>query len=271
MKFNSIILIVLLALFAGGCSEYSKILKEKDTNKKYDAAVQYYKDGECHKALPLLEELIGLTRGTQRAEDVYYYYSQCHYCIKDYYLGNYYFKNFTKTFSYSDKAESCLFMAALCSYNLSPEYSLDQADTHSSIEQFQLFLDTYPNSALRDSANHMIEKLNYKLEKKDYENAKIFYQTLKYKAAVFAMKKFMEDYPESRYREEMMYLIVSCHYEYAKGSIDEKKLERYRAATESYLTFATAFPNSPMLREAEFYYLKALQEIDKLKLSQKAE
>lgn len=260
--FSTILFILLL--FVASCSEYNKVLKSTDIDYKYSMAVQYYDNKEYYKSLPILEELIGLTRGTQRAENVYYYYAKSHYGVKDYYLGNYYLKSFTKTFANSPKAEECLFLAAQCSYELSPTYSLDQTDTRNAIDEFQLFLDQYPNSNLRDSANHQVERLNKKLEIKAYENAKIYAKTLKYKAASASLKEFLKEYPQSEYREEILYLIVLSNYEYAEGSIDEKKLERMRAARESYLTFATAFPQSKWLKEAEGYYRKSEKQIERL-------
>jgi|JI9StandDraft_2_1071091.scaffolds.fasta_scaffold71668_1 outer membrane protein assembly factor BamD len=246
------------------CSEFNKVVKSTDIEYKYSMAVKYYDNKEYFKALPILEELIGLTRGTQRAEDVYYYYAKSHYGVKDYYLGNYYLKSFTKTFSNSARSEECLFLAAQCSYQLSPSYSLDQTDTNNAIDEFQLFLDAYPNSNLRDSANHQVERLLMKLERKAYENAKIYAKTQRFKAASSALKDFLKDYPVSQYREEILYLIVMSNYLYAEGSVEEKKLERMRTTSESYLTFATAFPQSKWLREAEGYYRKSERQIERL-------
>lgn len=262
-KFSYLFLIVSCLIFVG-CSEYNRVLKSTDIDYKFNKAVEYYNNKECHKSLPILEELIGLTRGSSRAEDVYYYYAQSHYCVKDYYLANYYFKSFAKTFTNSPKAEVCQFNAARCSYELSPTYSLDQIDTRNSIDEFQLFLDKYPNSHLRDSANKMIGQLNAKLEKKAFENAKIFEKTGKYKAASQSLKQLLKDYPASVYKEEILYLIVKSDYLFAEGSIESKKLDRFRSTIESYITFANSFPESKKLKEVEAYYKKSQKEVEKL-------
>ncbi len=254
----------LLSLLFPACSEYNKVVKSTDIEYKYAKSLEYYNNKEYHKSLPILEELIGLTRGTQRAEDVYYYYAKSQYGVKDYYLANYYLKTFTKTFSISTRCEECLFLAAECSYNLSPTFTLDQTDTQNSIDEYQLFLDKYPNSNLRDSANVRVSRLNNKLEQKAYENARIYSKTLKYKAASASLKDFIKKYPESRYKEEAMYLIVMNSYQYAIGSIDEKKLERLRLTSENYLTFASAFPKSKWLNDAESYYKKSQKQIEGL-------
>lgn len=262
-----IVMLAVGALLWSGCSEYNKALKSNDWKVKYDAAVKYYNAGDCYKALPLLEECIGLTRGTQVAEDVYYYYAKTHYCVKDYYLASYYLKNFAKTFSKSSRAEECFFLSAYCTYQISPQYSLDQSDTKKGIDELQLFLDTYPTSSLRDSANHMIATLNAKLEIKAFENARQYFTTERYKAAVNALGEFIKNYPSSKYKEEAYHLIVESYFRYAEGSIEEKKLERYRLVTESYITFATAFPDSKKLKDSEVFYEKSRKQIEKLTAS----
>lgn len=266
-KFIFFFFTLALSLLFTQCSEYNKALKSQDVRVKYDAAVKYYNNGDCFKALPLLEECIGLSRGSQLAEDVYYYYAKTHFCVNDYYLGSYYLKNFAKTFSKSSRAEECFFLSAYCTYQLSPQYSLDQSDTKKAIDELQLFLDTYPASALRDSANNMIGKLNNKLEIKEFENAKQYYTTERYKAAVNALNDFIKHYPSSIYKEQAYHLIVESYFRYAEGSIEQKKLERYRLVTESYITFATVFPESKLLRDAEVYYERSRKQIEKLTAS----
>jgi len=252
-------------LLLSGCSEYSRVLKSEDKNYKYEKAVEYYKEGECFKALPILEELIGLERGTQKAEEVYYYYAQTHYCIGDFYLANYYFKNFTRTYPNSNYSEECLFLAAMCSYRNSPIYSLEQGETRSAIDDFQLFMDRYPQSTLRDSCNSMITQLRGKLERKSFEQAKLYYTTLRFKSAVMALQESLREFPDSRFREESMFLIVKSQYLLAQNSIEEKKLERYEETTKFYLTFAATFPQSTWIREAEGYFADSIKQIEKIK------
>jgi outer membrane protein assembly factor BamD len=267
MDYKKILYVWALAVtvfIPSGCSDFNKVLKSTDIDFKYKRSVEYYEDGDCIRALALLEELIGLTRGTQRSEDVYYYYSKSQYCIKDYYLANYYFKSFSKTFSNSPRSQECLFLAAVCSYELSPEYSLDQMDTRNAKDEFQLFLDKYPTSPLRDSANHMMERLDKKLEIKSFEIAKLYHQTERYKAAVSALNQVLKDFPGTRFKEEILFLIVESNFKFAEASIESKKLERYRTTMESYITFVSAFPGSNFLDRAESYYKRSTKQVEKL-------
>ena len=54
-------------------SEYQKVLKGNDIQKKYDYAVKSYNNGDYFKALELFEELVNVYRGSEQAEKIYFY------------------------------------------------------------------------------------------------------------------------------------------------------------------------------------------------------
>jgi len=88
MKLILLLFIASSAIFVG-CSEHSKIVKSTDYDLKYKKAIEYYEAGDCYKALPLFEELMTYFRMTERGEDVYYYYANTQFCLKEYYLAAY--------------------------------------------------------------------------------------------------------------------------------------------------------------------------------------
>lgn len=262
LKF-SIAILMLLGLVA--CSEYNKIAKDPDPIKRYDAAVQYYEDGKCYKAIGLLEDLLPVVRGTSRSENVYYYYAKAHYCEKDYILSGFYFKQFVKTFPQSQYSEECAFLAAMCSYYESPTSSLDQTETNDALNEMQVFLDAYPNTTKRDSINKMMDKLNKKLEIKEYENAQLYQKTLNYKSAAIAYQNFLKKYPATDKREEVMFAIIESNYLLAINSIERKKEERLKDTIKSYDNFASIFPESSYKKDAERYVDLVKKELEVLK------
>ena len=100
------VLFVGALLLAGtGCSEYNKIMKRADLDYKYERALGFLDSNKCYGALPLLEEVVSLTRGTERSVDAQYNFAKAHRCVGDYYLARYYFKMFAKTFPNDPRAE----------------------------------------------------------------------------------------------------------------------------------------------------------------------
>jgi outer membrane protein assembly factor BamD len=244
------------------CSDYNRLLKSSDYNKKYDAAIKYYDNKEYTKALALLEELVSVYRGTVRAEKIMYYYAYSIYATGDYLLAGYHFNNFVKTFPTSEKAEECAFMYAYCYYLQSPRYSLDQTDTKNAIKELQFFINKYPDSKRKDECNELITKLRGKLEQKYYEISKQYYFLEDYKAAITSFENVLKDYPDTKYREELMYMIVKASYIYATKSTDSKKTERFKSVIDAYNKFISYYPEkSKYSKEVEGYYLSAKNQL----------
>ena len=65
-------------LFAS-CSEYPKILKNKDMKQKLEWAEKLYKKGDYVRAQPLYEQLAINYRLTSLSEDLQYYNAYCFY------------------------------------------------------------------------------------------------------------------------------------------------------------------------------------------------
>lgn len=254
-----------VVFFFTSCSEYNKILKGNDYAKKYETAIAYLDKGDCYRALPLFEELMTYYSRTEKAEDIYYYYAKTHYCLQDYYMAGYYFKKFTKNFPYSPKKEECAFMAAVSYIQNSPEYNLDPSSTYDAIDELQLFMDRYPESKKVDTCNQLIKDLRGKLERKSYEQGKLYYKMQRYNSAVISFGSTLQKFPDTKYREELMFLIVKANYLFANNSIQSKKSERFQQTIKSYRTFADRFPESSYLKGAETYYLSSVKALEKVK------
>lgn len=221
--------------------------------------MQYYQKENYVKATALFEELIPVYKGSDKAEEIYYYFSYCNYYQGDYSLAQYHFKNYVRNFPAGKHAEECLFMNAYCYYLTSPIYKLDQTDTKNAMAELQNFIDQYPESSRIDSCNKINDLLRGKLEHKEYDIIKQYfnlgdYQADNYKAAITASGNFMKDFPESRFIDEMLYISIDSYYRLAVISLETKKLERLNLAMESYLKLLDLYPKSSYLGKAENIY-----------------
>lgn len=256
--------VLVLAGVGSSCSDYNKVLKSTDINYKYQRALGFLDSNKCFGALPILEEVVGLTRGTEMAKDVQYHYAAAHRCAGDYYLARYYFKTFAKTFPNDSRAEEAQFEAAICSYKLSPKPALDQSETRLSIDELQLFMDRYPSSALRDSSQRMIDELRRKLEVKSFNSAALYHKTEQYKSAVLALKNAIKEFPDTPFREKIQWLILDSYYQYAERSTERRKLERYNDTIEAFLTFVARFPESAYQIDAQWIHQRSMEEVERL-------
>jgi outer membrane protein assembly factor BamD len=70
---------------------------------------------------------------------------------------------------------------------------------------------------------------------------------------VVALANSLKEYPDSKYREELMFMLLKSKYLLAINSVEEKKEQRLSAALDEYYTFADEFPESKFIKEAEKY------------------
>lgn len=248
-----------------GCSKYQKTLKGPDNEKKYSMAMEYYEKGDYLRALQLFDQLIPIVRGTDKAEKLYYAYAYCYYNQEDYILASYYFKQFVKNFPSSEYAEECYFKSAYCMYLDSPRYSLDQTNTYDALKELQLFINMYPGSERREECNQLIDNLRYKLQTKAFEIAKMYYKMEDFVAAITSFENILKDFPDTEYKEEILYYMINSYYRYAALSVLSKKKERYQSTIEAYERFITFFPDSKYQKEVFVIHKNAKIEKSKHK------
>lgn len=257
------IFLFLIIISLGACrSEYQKVLKGNDITKKLSKAKELYLEKKDYfRAYTLFEELVNIYRGTDQAEEIYYYYAYCNYKLKDLISARYHFRTFSETFPKSQYAEECRYMSAYCYYLDSPKPSLDQENTYSAIEALQLFINLFPQSPRVEACNGLIDDLRLKLETKAFENAKLYFRIYDYKSAVTAFENAINDFPDSPFNEEMEFLTIKARYLYADNSIEAKQKERYKEVIENYLSFVDVYSKSKYLKDAEKYYEMASSKI----------
>lgn len=256
---------VLVLLFAGtSCSKYQKLLKSTDSELKLQKAIEYYEDEDYHRAIGLFTDVIPVYRGTQRAEEINYYYAMAHYKIRDYVMASHYFRTFTQAYPMNEHAEEFLFLAAYCKYLDSPRSSLDQTTSEEAISEFQIFINRFPASPRVEEANRLIDELREKQERKVFEQAKLYFDLTDYVAAVTTYNVLLRDYPDTQYREEALFNIVLASYEYASQSIPEKQEERYHEVIAAHQRLEKFFPESEYLEASGRYRDIAQSEIARL-------
>jgi len=251
-------------LFAS-CSEYPKILKNKDMKQKLEWAEKLYKKGDYVRAQPLYEQLAINYRLTSLSEDLQYYNAYCFYGMKDYEMSTYLFKRFCNDFSNSKRAEECNYMFCLTEFKSSLPIYLDQTDTKKCMDDITEFIGAYPDSKYIPYCNELADQLRQKLEQKAFNAAYLFYKTEEFKAAAISFANLIKDFPETSHKEDAEFYIMKSHYLYAKNSTDIKKSERFMQATKSYDEFHYDFKDAHV-KEANSINEDALKQIEKYKV-----
>lgn len=263
MIVNKILYILALVLMISCKSEYQKLLTSTDYEKQYNKAVELYEQKEYYKAYELFEKVLPAYRLSDKAEKINYLIARCYYESGDYLMAAYYFERYAISFPASEYVEEAQYFAAISYYNNSPKYSLDQMYTTKAIASFQNYINRFPKGMYVKQSNDYIAELRVKLEKKSFENSKIFYNIGDYKAAVISLRNCLKDYPDSKFREEILFLTFESSYLLAQNSIESKKQERLELAVQDYKLYIDEFPQGIWAKDAEKIYVQLQKEIQK--------
>jgi len=256
--------LLVLSLFLSSCGEFNTVLKSTDYEYKYKKGIEYYQAGDYTHSIALFEDLVYAFRGTSKGDDLYYYYANSCFKSQDYVLAGHYFKSIYEQYPRSEYAEESQFMTGMCYFKESPTPKLDQEVSQKAIDALQLFINMYPYSKKVEEANILIDELNEKIVYKSFLSARLYYDMEYFKASVIALDNSLNDFPATKYREELKFLLFKSKYYLAINSIEVKKRERLIEARDEYYTFADEFPESKYIREVkrDFKHLSNLLGFD---------
>ena len=262
---------IIIALVSGSvltsCGEYNKVLKSTDYEYKYEAAKSYFGKGQNTKAAAILEELITILKGTDKAEESLYMLGMTYYNQGDFITASHYFSTYYNTYPRGTYTEQARFYSGKALFLDTPEPRLDQSSTYKAIQELQMFMEYFPASNRHQEAQQMIFDLQDKLVMKDYMAARLYYDLGSYTgnssysttgnnylACIVTAQNALKDYPYTKLREDISILLLRAKYDMAKESVEEKKEERMRDAIDEYYAFKNEFPESKYTKEVENIY-----------------
>ena len=258
--------IVCVAMVLVSCGKYDRIVKTQDYEYKYEAAKQYYAEGQYNRAALLLQDVLSVLKGTEQGEESLYLTALCNMKAKNYESAVTVFRKYYQTYPRGKYAEIARFQCAESLYELVNDPKLDQTPTFEAVTEFQNFIENYPASAKRQLAQDYIFKLQDLLVEKEYLSAKLYYNLGAYTgngrngnsgACILTAEHATKDYPYTSRREEFAILILRAKFALARLSVEEKKEERYHNAIDEYYGFVTEYPESKYLKEAQDLFDKA--------------
>lgn len=253
---RKLIYILPLLMLCASCSEYTKVMKSRDVDYKFDYAKRAYEQKKYIQASTVLNEIYTPLRGTAKGEEALFLLAMSYYGNQDYTNSNLFFKTYYQRYPKGKFAELSHFYSGYGFYQDSPDPQLDQTYTIKAIEELQNFLEKYPRSEKAKEAQDAIFEMQDKLTLKELQNAQLYYNLgnfmgNNYESAVIVSQNALKDYPYSKYREEFEFLILKSKYQQAKHSVAEKMAERYNDVVDEYYSFVNNYPESKHTKEAQ--------------------
>ena len=257
-----------VALLMTSCvNEYNQITKSGDYTLKYEYAKQCYAQGKYSRAVPLLQELVTMKKGSTEGEECLYMLAMSEFGMKDYETASEYFKKYFSSYPKGRYAENAKYYVGESLFQNAPEPRLDQSTTMTAIAAFQEYLDIFPDAHLKSQATSRLYALQDLLVEKEYKSARLYFDLgtyfgnctnggNNYEACIVTAQNALKDYPYSNRREEFASLVMKSKYELAKMSVESKQLERYQDAEDECYGFINEYPDSKERSLAEKYIEK---------------
>jgi outer membrane protein assembly factor BamD len=252
-----------LLLLAAACTtQYDKILKSTDHAVKYQKAKEYYEAGKYERAATLFEQSAMYYRGTKQDDTLNFLLAKSYLNWGDVQTAEHYFEQFRTTFPRSGFAEEATYLRIVALYHQTQRYELDQTPTQKTLVAMDEFSYTFPANPYKEECAKIKEELLQRVDEKQYESAKLYYQIMDYKAATTALRTALKDHPDSRYREDILYFLVASAYKYAENSFHHLQKDRYQAVIDEYYNFVSEFPESKYRKEVETMHSTAASKIN---------
>ena len=257
-----------VALLMTSCvNEYNQITKSGDYTLKYEYAKQCYAQGKYSRAVPLLQEVVTMKKGSTEGEECLYMLAMAEFGMKDYETASEYFKKYFSSYPKGRYAENAKYYVGESLFQNAPEPRLDQSTTMTAIAAFQEYLDIFPDAHLKSQATSRLYALQDLLVEKEYKSARLYFDLgtyfgnctnggNNYEACIVTAQNALKDYPYSNRREEFASLVMKSKYELAKMSVESKQLERYQDAEDECYGFFNEYPDSKERSLAEKYIEK---------------
>ena len=257
--------ILLLAMIAMASCRSNELIRPGDTLEvAYEKAMMQFNAQKYNDAARAFETVISIGRGTDYGQEAQYYLAESYYRAGRYLLAASEYERYAQYHPDSERRQEVDFMEALCYYNLSPRYRLDQTYTRRAIEEFRLFRTRYPNADKADTAAEYIEELRNKLAHRDYNAADFYMRTSRYNSAAIYYGLVIDNYPESKWAERALVKQIEAYILYAENSVQSRQAERFEQALESYNTYLQLFPEGENRSEAEDLFDRAMEGLSEL-------
>ena len=261
------------ALLLSSCAnEFNNVYKSNDWTFRYEFAKEKFAQHKFTQASTLFGDMINVMKGTDNAEECLFLYGLSAFNDKDYESAADIFKKYYATYPKGDYAEQASFLVGESLYNCSPEPRLDQSETYSAMRAYQDFMDIYPLSSKKETAQNRLYELQDKLVEKELHSAKLYYNLgtyfgnctsggNNYEACIVTSQNVLKDYPYTTLREDFATLIMKSKYQLAASSVEAKRMERYQDAEDECYGFINEYPESKERALAEKYIAKCTKVI----------
>jgi len=236
MKKNTLFLgFLIFFTFLGASCSGSKADISGTFLERYEKGMNLYDNEKYYKAIDHFTFVVYNAPGSDIADDAQFKLANCHYHLKEYLVAIDEFRRLMLRWPASELVEEADFMIGESYNKLSPLYQRDQTYTYEAIRQYQDFIQTYPYSKHRKTAEQRIQDLRMKLAQKVYDSGKLYMVLREWNSAVITFEEILKNYYDTSLYHPTLLDIAEC---YKKMNDPAKMMEFYKQIDRNKLLSA---------------------------------
>jgi outer membrane protein assembly factor BamD len=143
----------------------------------------YFNAKKYAKAYPIYQQIV-FERNSSIAADAQMKLAQSYYYLHKFSEAEVEYEQLIKLFPDYPNINLAYYQIGVCYLELSPKPQYSQEETQKAIDAFQTFIDKFPTDKLRPDAVSNLQKAQYKLIEKEYNNGYIYYMMADYSSAL---------------------------------------------------------------------------------------
>ena len=243
-------LIIILPLIWIGCA--GNIKDDDNYDSQFKEALRLLEKEKFISAQDILNRLAIRASHTDIGDNIQYHLGESYFLNEEYQLAIIEYDKLVRRMGFSPLVKQARWRICECYVAMSPKYYLDQISSKKAIEKIQEFLEDYPFSEQKESANNTVQEVRNKLGKKAYETGILYIKLGAYDSAILAFEQILENYYDTEYVPQAHLGIIRSY----SGMEKVNKVEEYYQSYKHVLPEDTAQKANEIINDLKKRMLK---------------
>ncbi len=249
MKRKIVGILFLLSLAGLVACGGSRNLKRMTLQERLSYAKKLFDDGKYLQAKTQFQIIVLNNPGSSVVDMAQFYLAESYFHLKEYITAAAEYEKLLNLYPRSAYVDDAQYKLGLAYYKLSPKADLDQKYTYRAIDEFQRFLEEYPQSEFVPKVAAMLQKCREKLAKKEFISGNLYRKMGYYRSAVIVFDEILSRYYDTSYAEDAYYWKAYCL----------TKIGKYAEARDNVQALLAKYPKTKFRERA----VKLAETIDR--------
>ncbi len=197
------LVIIYFCLCVTSCSFLSQ---SESIDIKFKNAVMKFEDEKYAKARDIFQIILDEDRYNNEAR---FYYAESLFKLKNYSQAMIEYNEYLlNSLADTDRGEYCRYMFCLSQYHSISGYNKDSDDIFNSIDQIQLFIESYDNSSYNSELQDLLIDLRNILARKEFESGRLYLKLEQYDASRLYLENIINTYYDTEYVDDAIVAMI---------------------------------------------------------------